>query len=82
MCRKANKSINQSFNQSNHKLTVEHIFVSCSDIIRNQYFSVCSLQKLLNILNFIKDTAIYKNILIVIYRIQICIYYSTYFSWH
>jgi len=49
-------------------------FLACSayDIIRNQYLSVRKLQKLFekthsqHILKLIKDTGIYKNILLII----------------
>jgi len=72
-----NQSINQSVNLSIHPLMVEHICLSSSayDIICNQYFNVCSFQELFekthsqHILNFIKDTGIYKEILIIKYHI-------------
>jgi len=66
----------------------EHILLlrSAFDIIRNQYFNICSLQELSekthwqNILNFIKDTGICKKIQINKYcilnmYILICYYF-------
>jgi len=65
-------TVNQSINQSVHPLTVEHIFFLAMHKVLyvNQYFDVHIARPFWqHILNFFKDTDIYKKISYASYRI-------------